>query len=87
MILETADGFEVEDELSFSVYVSNTEEPSFLVKKNVIQQSRIQHQVSKILRRMEQRRRLLCLDAIKDRHCIETIHEELTRDVNETDMK
>ncbi|EFX78911.1 hypothetical protein DAPPUDRAFT_245636 [Daphnia pulex] len=33
LILETADGFEVEDELSFSVYVSNTEEPSFLVKK------------------------------------------------------
>jgi hypothetical protein len=33
LILETADGFEVEDELSFSVYVSNTEEPSFFVKK------------------------------------------------------
>ncbi len=34
LVLETADGFEIGDEISFSVYVSKTDEPSFLVKQN-----------------------------------------------------
>jgi hypothetical protein len=32
--LETADGFEIGDEIYFGVYVSKTDEPSFLVKQN-----------------------------------------------------
>jgi hypothetical protein len=33
LILETADGFEIEDEEAFSIYVSNTNTPAFLVKE------------------------------------------------------